>query len=206
MKLVFATTNPHKLEEIATLLAPSGLSVVGLDSVAADVPAPPEEADTFEGNAREKATAYARALGVPCLADDSGLEVDALGGAPGVRSARYAGVEGTREERDHANRERLIFELTKLGDVSRRARLVCALCLCGSTGEVLFEARGTLEGTIVDEARGQHGFGYDVHLYLPAVGRTAAELPPKEMNKRSHRAEAARKLLAWLVEHASALK
>jgi XTP/dITP diphosphohydrolase len=97
MKLLFATTNPHKARELAQMLVPLGIEVCGLAEVARGVPEPVEDADTFEGNARIKALAYARALNMTVLADDSGLEVDALGGAPGVHSARYAGVGRTRE-------------------------------------------------------------------------------------------------------------
>ncbi len=202
MKLVVATTNPHKAREFAEILGPSGILVSGLGEVGAQLPEPVEDAETFEGNARLKAAFYSRSLGVPVLADDSGLEVDALGGAPGVRSARYAGVGSTREVRDKNNREKLLAELAKLGDVDRSARLVCALCLADARGQVLFEARGTIEGTIIDDARGGNGFGYDVHLYLPDVGKTAAELSHEEMNARSHRGRATRALAEWLVKNA----
>ncbi len=200
MKLLVATTNPHKAREFAEILGPLGILVRSLGEVAPDVDAPVEDADTFEENARLKAVAYARALGLPCLADDSGLEVDALGGAPGVRSARYAGQGTTREERDRKNREKLVAELRKLGDVNRAARLVCALCLADAEGRVLFEARGTFDGVITDEARGDNGFGYDAHLFLPEVGKSAAELSPEDMNARSHRGKATRLLAAWLAK------
>jgi XTP/dITP diphosphohydrolase len=168
--------------------------------VDSELPEPVEDADTFEGNARLKAASYARAIGLPVLADDSGLEVDALGGAPGVRSARYAGEGSTREElRDKRNRDKLLAELAAVGDVDRSARLVCALCLADARGQVLFEARGTIEGRIIDEARGGNGFGYDVHLFLPDVGKTAAELSHEEMNALSHRGQATRALAVWLV-------
>ncbi len=202
MKLVVATTNPHKAREFAEILGPGGVEVRGLGELDREIPAPAEDADTFEENARIKAVAYARALGVPCLADDSGLEVDALGGAPGVRSARYAGEGNTRQERDQKNREKLIAELRKLGDVDRSARLVCALCLADARGEVLFEARGTFDGVITDEPRGERGFGYDVHLFLPDVGKTAAQLSADELHERSHRGQATRALAAWLAKHA----
>lgn len=201
MKLLVATTNPHKVREIGQVLGPLGVEVCSLADVSADIPEPEENADSFEGNARIKAVAYARALGMPCVADDSGLEVDALGGAPGVHSARYAGVGETREERDRANNAKLIAELRKLGDVDRSARFVCALCLADSQGNVLFETRGTFPGVITDEARGENGFGYDPHLFLPDVGKTSAELPPEAKNARSHRGAATRALYAWLVEH-----
>ena len=201
MKLVFASTNPHKLREVREILGPLGLELGGLDELDGAVSEPVETEATLEGNARLKARFYARALGRACLADDSGLEVDALGGAPGVRSARYAESGGTRDERDRENRVKLVRELQKLGNVSRRARLVCAMCLADETGRVLFETRGAVEAVVIDEPRGEHGFGYDRHLFLPDVRKTLGELSPDELNARSHRGEAARALHAWLREH-----
>lgn len=198
MKLLFATTNPHKAREIDQMLRPLGIEVCSLSDVAPHVPEPVEDADTFEGNARIKAVAYSRALNMSCLADDSGLEVDALGGAPGVHSAYYAGVGNTREERDRANNAKLIAELNELGDVDRSARFVCTLCLVDAQGKVLFETRGTFHGVIADEARGENGFGYDPHLFLPDVGKSSAELSPDDKNARSHRGAATRALVAWL--------
>jgi XTP/dITP diphosphohydrolase len=201
MALVFASTNPHKLREIRKILGPLGLELRGLDELGPSVPEPTETETTLEGNARLKAAAYARALGRTCLADDSGLEVDALGGAPGVHSARYAGSGSTREERDRANREKLVAKLDELGPVSRKTRLVCVLCLADRTGRVLCETRGTLEALVTHEPRGEKGFGYDSVLLLPDVGRTIAELTPEELNARSHRGQAARALYAWLSAH-----
>lgn len=201
MKLLFATTNPHKAREVDQMLRPLGIEVCSLADVAPHVPEPVEDADTFEGNARIKAVAYSRALNMSCLADDSGLEVDALGGAPGVHSAYYAGVGNTREERDRANNTKLIAELNKLGDVDRSARFVCTLCLVDDKGKVLFETRGTFRGVIADEARGENGFGYDPHLFLPDVGKSSAELSPDEKNARSHRGAATRALVGWLKEN-----
>lgn len=198
MKLVFATTNPHKARELGQMLSPLGIEVQSLAEVAPHLPEPVEDADTFEGNARLKAIAYSRALKLACLADDSGLEVDALGGAPGVHSAYYAGTGSTREERDPANNQKLIAELRKLGDVDRAARFVCALCLVDAQSQILFEARGTCGGVIVDEARGANGFGYDCHLLLPELGKTCAELSTDEKSARSHRGAATRLLVEWL--------
>src|SRR3954471_18370786 len=192
MQLVFATTNPHKLREMRELLGPHGLDVRGLDALGRAVPEPAETEATLEGNARLKATTYARALGQTCLADDSGLEVDALDGAPGVHSARYAGIGTTREERDQANRDKLLRELARRGAVSRKTRLVCVLCLADGTGRILFEARGTLDAVVAPAPRGEHGFGYDSLLLLPDVNKTVAELSPAELNARSHRGAAAR--------------
>ncbi len=197
MKLLFATTNPHKFEEMATLLAPLGLELLSLADLDEAIPEPVEDGETLEENARIKARTYAQASGLTCLADDSGLEVDALGGAPGIHSARYAAFYGPREQRSQKNREKLLAELAKLGEVPRSARLVCTLCLAGPDGTISFEARGTAEAEIIDTPRGEYGFGYDVLLYLPDIGKTAGELAPEEWNQRSHRAEAARSFIEW---------
>lgn len=198
MDLVIASTNPHKVQEFSEILAPFGVRVRGLSNWAATVAEPEETSDTFAGNARIKATTYAHALGQICLADDSGLEVDGLGGAPGVLSARYAGVSGRREDRDRANNAKLLAELRQRPGALRSARLVCALCLADAQGGVLFETRATLAGELVDEARGGHGFGYDTHLLLPAEGKTVAQLSAAELSVLSHRAQASRALLQWL--------
>lgn len=197
-EILCATSNPHKVEEIAAILAPLAMTVVGLDSLATPPPEPAEDGDSFEANARIKAIAYARATGRRCLADDSGLEVDALGGAPGVHSARYAGVGATREERDAANNRKLLEELARLPRAPRTARFVCALCLADPAGTVVAESRGEFEGIIIDQPRGANGFGYDPLLLVPGTGRTSAELSPAEKNLRSHRGQAV-KQLAWLL-------
>src|SRR4029450_2687647 len=111
MQLLFASSNPHKIEEVRAILAPHGIDVVGLDSLENPPPEPVEDGATFEENSRIKAIEYANATGQTCLADDSGLEVDALNGAPGVHSARYAGVDGTRAQRDAANNAKLLKQL-----------------------------------------------------------------------------------------------
>lgn len=197
-QIVFATTNPHKVRELEQVLAPLGIVVVGLEQLGRHVPEPVEDASTFEGNARIKAQAYAEALRTRCLAEDSGLEVDALGGAPGVHSARYAGIGATRAEKDQANNEKLLRELAQHGGRDRRARFVCAMCLADADGRVLFEARGTYEGVIGEAPRGQNGFGYDPLLYIPELGKSSAELSPEQKNARSHRGQAARALAAYL--------
>lgn len=189
--IVLATGNPKKLGEVRAILEPEGFDVLGLDAFD-PVPEPEEDAETFAGNARLKARAYAAALGVACLADDSGLCVDALDGAPGVRSARYAGVDGDRETRDGANNAKLLQELRGVPPERRTARFVCAMCLAAPDGTVLAESEGTFEGVIIDEPRGDGGFGYDPLLLLPAEGLTSAELDPAEKNRRSHRGAACR--------------
>lgn len=192
MKVLFATSNPHKVREVTQVLAPLGIEVLSLSDLEQSFDEPVEDADTFAGNARIKALGYARASGLRCLAEDSGLEVDALGGAPGVHSARYAGVEGTRDERDRANNEKLLRAIADVAPDDRSARFVCTMCLAGADGTVLAETRGTYDGVITDEPRGDNGFGYDPLLFLPALGKTSAELAPDEKNARSHRGVAAR--------------
>lgn len=201
--LLLATTNPGKIREIAQILGPLGFEVRALDSLPQSFPEPEEDQPTFAGNARLKATHYARLAGIACVAEDSGLEVDALGGAPGVYSARFAGASGTREERDRANNEKLLRDLEGVPRDKRAARFVCAMSLVRPDGTVVAETSGTYEGVIADVPRGENGFGYDPLMYLPDVGRTSAELSPQEKNARSHRGKAARSLLRLLVEAGS---
>lgn len=189
-ELLIATSNPHKIEELAAMLEPLGIRIRSLDQLSESFPEPVEDGDTFEANAILKARAYAQATGLHCLADDSGLEVDALDGRPGVHSARFAGVEGGRDERDRANNARLLEELGGLPHEQRSARFVCVICVARPDGSVLLTERGTVEGHIGTAPRGTNGFGYDPLFELPD-GRTSAELPPEEKNRISHRARAA---------------
>lgn len=198
MRILFASSNPHKVKEVRAILGECGVEVHGLDEPAAALPEPVEDAADFAGNARIKAVYYARKTGQYCVADDSGLEVDALRGAPGVRSARYAGAGGGREERDRANNARLLRELSGVPPEKRTARFVCAMCLAGPRGEVLAETQGTVEGRIDFEPRGENGFGYDPLFELPERGCTSAELPPEEKNALSHRGRAARAMVQRL--------
>jgi XTP/dITP diphosphohydrolase len=197
MQVLLATSNPHKLEEVAAILGDIGIEVVGLDVLDETPPEPVEDAASFEGNARLKAVGYARMTGRRCLADDSGLEVDALGGTPGIHSARYAGIGDTRAERDAANNAKLIEAMHAVPDGERSARFVCCMCLADPDGTIVAEARGTFDGTIARAPAGEHGFGYDPLLLLPE-GMSSAELIPDEKNRRSHRAEAARMLVEQL--------
>ncbi len=216
--IVIATGNPHKVAELRAILAALGLHAVGLDdpSLPGPFPEPAETGATFEENAALKALGYARRTGRVCIADDSGLEVDALGGLPGVISAHYATDgrdDGTpppggagRAGRDARNNERLLRELARFPFERRGARFVCVMAAAApgppSGGEVgprvLASARGTVEGRIgVPPAvpRGAHGFGYDpLFLLAPDFARTSAELTPDEKNALSHRARAARAL------------
>jgi XTP/dITP diphosphohydrolase len=198
--ILLATSNPHKLDEVTEILAPVGISVVSLADLDLAVPEPVEDADTFEGNARIKAKYYAQLAGQACMADDSGLEVDALGGAPGVRSARYSGVSGSREVRDLANNKKLVEQLQEIEESDRHARFVCAMCLVSADGRVLAETRGTFEGLIIDQPRGTNGFGYDPHLYVPELGKTSAELSSSAKNSRSHRGDATRQMTNMISE------
>lgn len=194
-KLVIATSNPHKVEEIQAVLGQVGIECVPLGD--AGIPEPEENGATFEENARIKAVAYAKALGVTVLADDSGLEVDALGGAPGVHSARYAGIGETRAERDAANNAKLLRALEGVPQARRTARFVCVLSVARPDGSIVAEARGHFEGWIGEAPRGANGFGYDPLLVL-ADGRTSAELTSAEKNARSHRGNALRTLVRCL--------
>jgi XTP/dITP diphosphohydrolase len=202
MEVLFASTNPHKVGEVRAIMRPFGVTVIGLDEVerASDVAEPVEDGETFAANARIKAVHYARALGRWCLADDSGLEVDALGGEPGVRSARYAGADGTRQERDRANNRKLLDGLKGVPDEKRTARFVCAMCLADEKGRIVAETRGTVEGVMGHEPRGHNGFGYDPLFRLPHLGRTSAELPSEQKNALSHRGDAARRMAAKMID------
>jgi len=194
-ELTIATSNPHKVDEISAVLGPLGIRCIPLGR--ADIPEPEEDGATFEENARIKARAYASALGRVVLADDSGLEVDALGGAPGVHSARYAGIGATREERDRANNMKLLAALSNVPDAQRTARFVCVLSIARPDGTIIAESRGTFDGIIGRAPRGSNGFGYDPLLVLED-GRTSAELSPDEKNARSHRGNALRLILPQL--------
>ncbi len=190
-RLLVATTNAGKLQEMRTLLAGLPLTVVALDSVP-PVEAPEETGETFEENARLKARFYAQATGLLAVADDSGFEVDALDGAPGVWSARYPGA--TYAERF----VRLNAEVARRGSTDRRARFVCAIALARGD-EILFEARGVVEGELAFEPRGTNGFGYDPIFLHPPSGRTFGELTEAEKGDISHRGQALRLLRAFVV-------
>jgi XTP/dITP diphosphohydrolase len=195
MQLLLATSNEHKLIEVGEILALHGIEVVGLDSLDGSYEEPIEDADTFAGNARLKALAYAKATGKRCMADDSGLSVDVLGGKPGVYSARFAGVGTTREERDSANNALLLSKLQHTSESERSARFVCAMCVADPDGTVVGESEGTFEGVITLEPRGTNGFGYDSLLYVQDAQKTSAEMTSDEKNARSHRGEAVRNII-----------
>ena len=198
--MVLATRNPGKLREIRQVLGGLSLELAGLDQRPC-LPEPAEEGATFAENARHKALYYARALGECCLADDSGLEVDALGGAPGVRSARYAEDDcprgAGRTQIDAANNAKLLAALAAVPAERRTARFVCHVVLADPEG-VLLEARDTIEGRIGFEPKGSNGFGYDPLFYVPELGCTTAELDPQRKNLLSHRGKALRRLAGMM--------
>ena len=197
-ELLLASGNAKKLAELERVLAPLSI-VLRAPRDVGGLPAVAEDAPTFAGNAVLKATAAARASGLWSLADDSGLEVDHLGGAPGVRSARFAGRHGD----DAANNARLLTELAGVPSERRGARFVCALALARPGGELECVLAGQARGRILEAPRGSSGFGYDP-LFLfdepdaPHRGRTFAELGPAEKQDVSHRARAVALLLERL--------
>lgn len=196
--ILFATTNPHKLTEASAILQPFGIELKSLASLGRDYPEPVEDGDTFEANAALKARYYAKLTGLRCLAEDSGIEVDALGGAPGVYSARYSGIEGSAAARDRANNDKLLAALQGVPTERRQARFVCVAVVADPEGTVLAQARGTYEGVIADAPRGENGFGYDPLLFLPDRGCTSAQLSSEEKHARSHRGQALRLLAPQL--------
>ena len=191
MKIVLASANQGKLNELAGLLAPLGIEVES--QAAFGITPAPEERSTFVENALDKARHVARQSGLPALADDSGLVVPALGGAPGIRSARYAGADGN----DAANNAKLIAALADVD--APRAHFYCALVFLRHPEDPApIVATARWHGEILAAPRGQAGFGYDPLFYLPELQRTAAELEPAEKNRRSHRGRAMALLLEQL--------
>jgi len=183
-QIVVATANRGKLREIEEILAPLGLSIASLADYP-DFPRVKEDGATFEENAVKKAQATAAFTGTVALADDSGLEVDYLGGAPGVHSARFAGDSAD----DAANNAKLLGLLEGVPWEKRTARFRCVIAVATPEGEVI-TAEGVAEGYILTAPRGAGGFGYDPLFYFPGYGQTFAELPPAVKNQVSHRARA----------------
>lgn len=191
MRLLLATTNDNKVSEAREILAGSGIELLTLASWP-PIPAPQETGATFEENARLKARYYAAATKMITAAEDSGLEIDALNGAPGVHSARFGGETSTYPEKF----ARLYEQLRARGSVDSAARFVCAVAVA-DTDRILFETRGTIEGAIAPEPRGEGGFGYDPIFFYPPFNETLAEAGARKASV-SHRGEAFRKLRAWL--------
>ena len=194
--LVLASGNRKKLEEMNAILAPLDMTLVPQSEF--DVPEAEETGLTFVENAILKARNAARHTGLPAIADDSGLEVDALNGAPGIYSARFSGVGAS----DAKNNALLVEMLGDLPDAPRTARYQALLVLMRHAEDPTpLVCQGSWEGEIVLEPRGEFGFGYDPHFQISGDGRTAAEMPPEEKNRVSHRARALQQLIAQLREH-----
>ena len=189
-RLLIATTNPDKVREILPLLADVQLEIITLADLD-PIPEPEESGTTFWENARIKALAYARATGCTAVGEDSGLEIDSMGGEPGVYSARFMGATTSYPNR--------FFEILRhLEDEPRDARFVTALAVARGK-EILFETETRVEGEIAYSATGKHGFGYDPIFFYPPFNATTGELPDREKSVISHRARAFRDLRRWLI-------
>ena len=198
MELLLATRSAHKVQEIRMILRGiPGLTLLDLDDIGLewrDEEEALEPFDTFEENARSKAEYFHTRTGLPTVADDSGLEVDALQGAPGVRSKRFAPVEGlTGHKLDQANNDYLTQQLGSLEIEKRTSQYVCVAVLLGFTDQMII-ARGEAKGVILTEPRGDGGFGYDPYFFKPDLEMTFAELHPDQKNELSHRGKAFRTL------------
>jgi XTP/dITP diphosphohydrolase len=196
MRVLIATSNAGKLRDFRAAAAVHGISVEGLPGFAS-IPPAVEDGTTFEENARKKAEHYSRfASGGLVLADDSGLAVEALHGAPGVHSARYAGGEGDRESADAANNAKLLRELEPVPDGDRKAAFVCVISVARNGLEIA-HFRGEARGVILRQARGTLGFGYDPLFLLPELGKSFAEMTAEEKSLVSHRGAAFKAFLQW---------
>ena len=183
--LLLATTNRHKLDEYRAIFSNLPFTLLSLHDIQLDMDVE-ETGTTFRENAELKARAYAHASGLLSLADDSGLEIDALDGAPGVYSARFAGPQATYDERFDI----LLAQLRDMPMEQRTARFRCVISLAEPSG-YLRSVDGAIEGVIADAPRGKNGFGYDPIFLVPALGKTTAELTPEQKNQISHRGRAA---------------
>ncbi len=200
--IILATRNPGKLKEIQQVLGELGMRIVSLNEVG-EIREPAEDGRTFAENARKKGLYYARATNQWSLADDSGLAIDALDGAPGVRSARYAADQcpqnADRDTIDRTNNTRVLEELRNVPDEKHTARFICHLTLA-SPEKILIETQGTIEGIITHSPCGSNGFGYDPLFFVPELGCTMAELDPEEKNRISHRGKAVRRFKHLLTD------
>lgn len=198
-RVFIATSNPGKIRDFAGAAAPHGIEIAGIPHFSS-LPPVVEDGATFEANARKKGEAYSVAVpGQLVVADDSGLEIDALGGAPGVHSARYAADEPHTAEAntdDEANNARVLRELADVPIEKRTARFVCVL-VAARDGQALATFRGTAEGLILNAPRGTNGFGYDPLFYFPEIGKSFAELTAVEKAQYSHRGKAFLAFLEW---------
>lgn len=195
-RVLIATSNSGKLRDFAGAAKALGIEVSSLPNFS-ELPSIEEDGATFESNARKKARHYSRLVsGELILADDSGLEVDALGGAPSVISARYAVENGSENSSDAANNAKLLRELTSVPEPKRTARFVCVIA-AAKDGRIVGTFRGEAVGRVLFEARGSGGFGYDPLFYFPTLSKTFAELTPEEKAQVSHRGKAFAKFLEW---------
>jgi non-canonical purine NTP pyrophosphatase (RdgB/HAM1 family) len=196
LKILVATTNPGKMAELAALLGDLAERICWKTLADfADLPAVIEDGSTFARNAQKKALGYARATGLLTIADDSGLVIDALGGQPGVRSARFADEmrkNNNRKQIDRENYQKVLAMMKDIPEGKRTARFVCHLCLADEK-QVLLQAEGTLEGNIAEQPMGDNGFGYDPIFWIPSLKKTVAQLDAEQKNRISHRADAAGK-------------
>ncbi len=199
MRVLIATSNPGKLRDFAGAAAVHGIEIAGIPNFSS-LPLAVEDGQTFEENARKKAEEYSRYVpGQIVVADDSGLEIDALHGAPGVHSARYAADQphlADANTDDEANNARVLREIKKVPPEKRTGRFVCILA-AARDGATLQTFRGTAEGRVLDAPRGTNGFGYDPLFYFPEIQKTFAELSAEEKSKYSHRGAAFRQFLNW---------
>jgi XTP/dITP diphosphohydrolase len=193
LKLLVGTNNAGKIKELNELLADLPIELFGLEGFV-NIVEPEETGVTFSENAALKANSYALQTGFWALSDDSGLEVEALGGMPGVYSARYAGAQASDAERS----EKLLGELAETRDNARRARFVCAMAIADAKGEIRFLAEGVCDGKIALEARGTNGFGYDPVFIPDGFTETFGELSSTVKGKISHRARAIKKIMRFL--------
>lgn len=190
-KILLGSKNKGKIQEFQEAFQDSQIEILSLNDFP-DCPDAPETGNSFEENASQKALFYQEFTGLPSLADDSGIEVDALGGAPGIYSARYAGEPAN----DSANNQKLLENLEGIPSEKRTGRFVCVLALA-KNGQIVQLSRGTAEGIVLEAPRGENGFGYDPLFFVPNLKKTMAELSITEKRQISHRGEALRKFVAW---------
>ncbi len=190
-KILLGSKNKGKIQEFQEAFQDSQIEILSLNDFP-DCPDAPETGNSFEENASQKALFYQEFTGLPSLADDSGIEVDALGGAPGIYSARYAGEPAN----DSANNQKLLENLEGIPSEKRTGRFVCVLALA-KNGQIVQLSRGTAEGIVLEAPQGENGFGYDPLFFVPNLKKTMAELSITEKRQISHRGEALRKFVAW---------
>ena len=203
-KILVATTNPGKIAELSAMLD-ADVSWVNLSDFKG-IGEIKEDGQSFAENARKKALGYSKATGLWTIADDSGLVIDALGGQPGVKSARFSGAKDKeRTLIDHKNIAKVLKLLQGVPKEKRTAKFVCCLCLAGAD-KVLIETQGSLEGLIIDRETGTNGFGYDPIFFVPKLNKTVAQMDADEKNAISHRGNAIRKLRPLLNELLQSIK